>query len=114
MRQSNLRPWLIALGSVFISTTNTFAGNPKPLVDESLKQFLGDKPYLAVAVGVVTPEGRPIYTFGTVKPGKVIQRPTSTTMFALGSLTKAYAGVLLADLVREGKIKLDDPAQKYL
>jgi serine-type D-Ala-D-Ala carboxypeptidase/endopeptidase len=106
--------WLLVGLFAVLAANPTHSADPKPLVEESLKPFLENKPYLAVAVGVVTPEARPIYTFGTYKVGRMLQRPGSTTIFALGSLTKAYAGVLLADLVRDGKIKLDDPAQKYM
>ena len=114
MKSHSSRRWLAAWLFVLVFAQSGRAGDPKPLVEESLKPFLENKPYLAVAVGVVTPDGRPIYTFGAVKVPKGTQRPTTTTMFALGSLTKAYAGVLLADLVRDGKLKLDDPAQNYM
>jgi CubicO group peptidase (beta-lactamase class C family) len=67
-----------------------------------------------MAVGVVTPERRHMYFFGTVKLKGEDRAPDGSTLFALGSLTKAYTGVLLAELVREGKVKLDDPAQKHL
>jgi CubicO group peptidase (beta-lactamase class C family) len=90
------------------------AADPKSVVEEAVKPFLENKPYLGMAVGVVTPEGRHAYYFGTVKLDGQERPPDAATMFALGSLTKAYTGVLLAELVRDGKVKLDDPAQKHM
>jgi beta-lactamase class C len=38
----------------------------------------------------------------------------SSTLFRIGSLSKGFAGILAAKLVNEGKIKLNDPVQKYI
>jgi CubicO group peptidase (beta-lactamase class C family) len=103
---------VILLGA--ISSSPALAADPKPLVDEVVKPFLENKPYLGMAVGVVTPEARHTYYFGTVKLDGQDRPPDAGTIFPLGSLTKAYTGVVLADLVRAGKIKLDDPAQQHM
>jgi len=105
---------LFALAICTVVATRTVAADPKPIVEEAVKSFIDKKPYVCVMVGVITPEGRPTYSFGNVWLGGKLQRPNGSTIYALGSLTKAYSGVLLADLVRDGKIKLDDPAQKYM
>jgi|CXWL01.1.fsa_nt_gi CubicO group peptidase (beta-lactamase class C family) len=36
------------------------------------------------------------------------------TVFEIGSITKAFTGTLLADMVLRGEVSLDDPVQKYL
>jgi CubicO group peptidase (beta-lactamase class C family) len=36
------------------------------------------------------------------------------TIFEIGSVTKAFTGLLLADLAREGLVRLDDPVQDHL
>lgn len=36
------------------------------------------------------------------------------SVFEIGSITKAFTGVLLADMVLRGEVSLDDPVQKYL
>lgn len=101
--------------AVVVSICCAAAGEDQgPLVDEVVKPFLADKDYLGLTVGVVTPKSTKIYSYGKVTLGGEQRPPDGDTIFALASLTKAYAGVLLADLVRAGKIQLDDPAQKYL
>jgi serine-type D-Ala-D-Ala carboxypeptidase/endopeptidase len=42
------------------------------------------------------------------------QRPDERTIFEIGSITKVFTAVLLADLAREGLVALDDPVQKHL
>lgn len=36
------------------------------------------------------------------------------TMFEIGSMTKVFTSLLLADMVRHGEVSLDDPAVRYL
>ena len=42
------------------------------------------------------------------------QSPRVYPIFAIGSITKVFTTILLADAVQEGLIKLDDPVDKYL
>jgi serine-type D-Ala-D-Ala carboxypeptidase/endopeptidase len=114
MNYSMNRQMLFAMAIIVAVATRTAAADPKKIVEESVKSFTDKKPYVCVMVGLITPEGRPTYSFGNVWLNDKLQRPNGSTIYALGSLTKAYAGVLLADLVREGKIKLEDPAQNYM
>lgn len=39
---------------------------------------------------------------------------TKKSVFEIGSITKTFTSLLLADLVQKGKVKLDDPVQKFL
>jgi CubicO group peptidase (beta-lactamase class C family) len=37
----------------------------------------------------------------------------SDSLFEIGSITKGFTGILLADMVRKGEVSLDDPVTKY-
>lgn len=39
--------------------------------------------------------------------------PSRDTIFEIGSITKGFTGLLLADMVRKGEVALDDRASKY-
>lgn len=39
---------------------------------------------------------------------------TSDTVYEIGSITKVFTGILLAEAVNAGAVKFDDPIQKYL
>jgi CubicO group peptidase (beta-lactamase class C family) len=90
------------------------AADPGPVVDDLVRPFRDGKENLGLVVGVVTPAGRHVFGYGTVASGPVQVVPDGDTVFELGSITKAYTGVLLAVLERDGVIKLDDPADKHL
>jgi CubicO group peptidase (beta-lactamase class C family) len=67
----------------------------------------------AIVVGVVDERGNHVYGFGRRWPDKD-DRPDGDTLFEIGSITKTFTGVLLADMVERGLMKLDDPVNKYL
>jgi serine-type D-Ala-D-Ala carboxypeptidase/endopeptidase len=51
--------------------------------------------------------------FGETTPGSGLA-PDGRTIVRIGSIAKAFAGQLLADLASEAKVRLADPAQRYL
>ena len=64
-------------------------------------------------VGVIEPGGRRVVAYG--KSGAVDGRPLSgDSLFQIGSVTKVFTGLLLADMVERGEVALDDPASRYL
>lgn len=68
---------------------------------------------VGVVVGVIEPAGRRIIPYG--KSGTPEGRPLDgDTLFMIGSVAKTFVGLVLADMVVKGEVKLDDPAAKYL
>src|SRR6476619_5592167 len=67
----------------------------------------------SVVIGIVDPSGTQFYG-----NGKLSNTNNATvdqnTIFAIGSNTKVFTTVLLADMVNKGLVKLDDPIEKYL
>ena len=50
---------------------------------------------------------------GELETGKA-NPPNDATLYEIGSVSKTFAGLLLANAVLDGKAALDDPIQKYL
>ena len=68
---------------------------------------------VGIAVAVVEPAGRRFVNYGTF--GVNDPRPVaSDTVFEIGSVTKTFTSLLLADMVQRGEVSLDDPVAKYL
>lgn len=63
--------------------------------------------------GVVTDEGKAVRCFGSgaIHTGQPLD---ASTLFGIGSVTKVFTGVILADAVRQGKVNLDGSANTYL
>src|SRR4051812_4779329 len=66
-----------------------------------------------VVVGWVTPAGSHVLGYGRFSE-KDDRRPDGRTVYEIGSITKVFTSLLLAEMVRDGRMALDDPVQKYL
>src|SRR6266516_5115340 len=67
---------------------------------------------VGIVVGVVEPQGRRIISYGHPSAGDL--RPLDgDTVFEIGSVTKVFTALLLADMVRQNEVALADPVAKY-
>ncbi len=66
----------------------------------------------SIAIGVIDKFGTRFYTFGTkkIEGDKVNEH----TIYEIGSISKVFTGILLADQVVNKKMKVDDPIAAYL
>lgn len=67
----------------------------------------------AIILGYVDPNGTQFYGYGN-KSGSINSQVDQNTIFGICSITKVFTTILLADMVNDGLVKLDDPLQKYL
>ncbi len=98
--------------------TSTKTNNAKKLpIDILVDSILQKAMFLSKAVGVsvgILQDGKTyFYNYGEMQRGKGVL-PVNTALYEIGSITKTFTGTLLAKAVVEGKIKLDDPINKYL
>ncbi len=90
------------------------AGSTRTTVDEIVKPFLKDKLYLGLVVGLTRPSGHELFGYGEVTLDGKKRVPDGSTIFEIGSISKTFAGTLLADQVLRRAMRLDDAVQKYL
>ncbi len=64
-----------------------------------------------IVVGLVENGRHRVISFGEENAGRPLD---GASVFEIGSITKAFTGTLLADMVQRGEVKLDDPVAKYL
>ncbi|HEY1221358.1 MAG: serine hydrolase [Bryobacteraceae bacterium] len=101
---------LLAAGAVW-------SQSPAP-PDAEIRRILAqrvDERHQAVGMvaAVIEPTGTRIVTYG--KLAKDDARPLNgDTVFEIGSITKVFTALLLADMAQHGEVKLDDPIAKYL
>jgi serine-type D-Ala-D-Ala carboxypeptidase/endopeptidase len=66
-----------------------------------------------IVIGIIDADGTRYYSYG-VKSLKSKEPVNEHSVFEIGSITKTFTGIILANLVLKGKMKLEDPLQKYL
>jgi serine-type D-Ala-D-Ala carboxypeptidase/endopeptidase len=88
------------------------------LSNEEIRKILTDrlgerKDRVGIVVGIIEPAGRRIVAYGSFDKNDT--RPMSgNTVFEIGSITKVFTSLLLADMVQHGAVSLSDPVAKYL
>jgi serine-type D-Ala-D-Ala carboxypeptidase/endopeptidase len=86
--------------------------------DEEIREILAkridqQKQAVGIVVGVIEPTGRRVVAYGNLANGD--PRPLDgDTIFEIGSVTKVFTSLLLADMVNRREVTLDDPAARYL
>lgn len=68
---------------------------------------------IGIVVGLVGPAGRRIIAHGHFGTGN-LRSVDANTVFEIGSVTKVFTALLLADAIRRNEMALTDPVAKYL
>jgi CubicO group peptidase (beta-lactamase class C family) len=66
-----------------------------------------------IVVGLVTPHGMRTVTYGTTSKDGA-QKVGADTVYDIGSITKVFTALTLADMAQHGEVTLDDRVAKYL
>lgn len=82
-------------------------------VDASIASYMSNLSTAGVSIGILKAGKITLYNYGETEKGKK-QLPSAATIYEIGSISKTYTAILLADAVKKGKIKLNDPINKYL
>lgn len=87
------------------------------LSDAAVRQILAqrvdiDRQSRGIVVGVIDARGRRVIAHGVTGSGG--EPVDGQTLFEIGSVTKALTSLLLADMVRRGEVRLEDPVADHL
>ncbi|MBN9381474.1 MAG: beta-lactamase family protein [Chitinophagaceae bacterium] len=82
-------------------------------VDQLAQSYINEKHGEGLSVGVLLDGRTYFYGYGETAKGNG-KVPDATTLFEIGSITKTFTSTLLGVAVVTGKVKLDDPVNKYL
>jgi serine-type D-Ala-D-Ala carboxypeptidase/endopeptidase len=108
---------------VLLGLSRTPAPTPAPAAsaaaNENVPKILVDRIDVyrksrGIVVGTIGPEGSKIYSYGALDATQPARLPDGDTVFEIGSATKVFTSLVLADMVQRGEVKLDDPVSKYL
>jgi serine-type D-Ala-D-Ala carboxypeptidase/endopeptidase len=112
---------LLALAVIAIFGPQTFAQTapaPATPTQAEIRSALVERTDVAKkTVGLVAatigPDGTHVVGYGRFSAADA-RTPDGDTVFEIGSVTKVFTSLLLADMVQKGEVKLDDPVAKYL
>jgi len=116
--------WAALVALATIRTSPLHAQSPAVPSDAEIRQILvdridRDRQSVGIVVGVVDikdgrdARSRRVITYGALEKGD--SRPLNgDTMFEIGSVTKVFTSLLLADMAQRGEVALTDSVAKYL
>jgi CubicO group peptidase (beta-lactamase class C family) len=87
--------------------------NPEEIHDMLVQRIDGQHKGGGIVVGVITKKAREIISYGHFDPTDP-RVPDGDTVFEIGSVSKVFTSLLLADMVVKGEVKLSDPLSMYL
>lgn len=86
---------------------------PDPTIQSLMEARLKLLPYSGMVVGLIDADGERMLSAGTFN-GAETPTPDAGTLFEIGSVTKTFTATLLADMVRRGEVRLDEPVSELL
>ena len=96
-----------------ILSDNKFKSQIDTIVQKASLPFIGDTSKVGLSIGIYTNGEVHYYNYGTTQKGKQ-SLPTNKTVYEIGSISKTFTGTLLAQAVKDKKVKIDDDIRKYL
>jgi CubicO group peptidase (beta-lactamase class C family) len=103
---------------VLLAATQAAWAAPQLRSDADIRRILterlkGFEKSVSIVVATIGPEGRRVVAHGSM--GMNDPRPVSgDTLYEIGSITKVFTSLVLADMVERGEVALEDPVAKYL
>jgi len=102
---------------IIIFQTSVFALQNITITEEvkkNIKERVDNGESVGVVVGIIGSNGaREYFSYGSFSMSN--NKPVNEySIYEIGSITKVFTGVLLADLVENKIVNLDDPVEKYL
>lgn len=83
-------------------------------IDRIVTKAMAEEKFPGMAVAVVQDNKVLFQKVYGVKSSAKKEPVNDNTIFSIGSVSKAFTGVAIMQLVQEGKIGLDDPIKKYM
>ncbi len=94
-------------------TDNPLKTSLDSVVQKAVTNYMSNKNVSGISIGVIKDGIAYSYNFGEVKKG-TNKLTNNNTIYEIGSVSKTFTGILLANAVLEGKLKLEDDIRKYL
>lgn len=108
------RSVFLAFVSVLFALQNAEAQTEKSLLDAVRDRVEVAKVNQSIAIAMIDEKGTTFFGFGNTNTTPDSKKTDENTIFEIGSITKVFTGILLAEAIKRGEVKLDDPVSKYL
>lgn len=102
-----------AIKNYIVPSTNPLKTALDNEINAAVQPYISLQTTVGLSIGVLKDGRTFFYGYGETAKGNK-QIPDEHTLFEIGSLSKTFTGIILAEAANSGKVKLDDPVNKYL
>ena len=85
----------------------------KAKVDQIINPLISEGKNVGVSVGIIYGKDNAIFNYGKISLDSNVE-PNDDTIYEIGSVTKVFTALILADMAEDGLVNLTDPAKKFL
>lgn len=96
-----------------IKTNNLLKTNLDSIIHTYVLTYLNNPARVGLSAGVYHNNNLTTYHYGSIQKERQIL-PTDKTIYEIGSISKTFTGTLLAQAVKDKKVKLEDDVRLYL
>jgi CubicO group peptidase (beta-lactamase class C family) len=96
-----------------VRTDNLLEKALDSFVDKTVRPFIGQPSKVGVSIGIYKMGETYSYHYGSTQIDKQLL-PSDRSIYEIGSISKTFTGTLLAQAVKEGKLKMNDDIRLYL
>ena len=82
-------------------------------IEDIVKPYIDNEMTRGLSIGTYKDGKIAFYNYG-ICSAENPNKPTATSLYEIGSITKTFTGAILAEMVAEGKVNYNDPIAKYL
>ncbi|MBU7570881.1 MAG: beta-lactamase family protein, partial [Flavobacterium sp.] len=83
------------------------------IINQAAHTYLSNESRLGLSIGIYHNNKTITYHYGSTQKEKQVL-PTNKTIYEIGSISKTVTGTLLAQAVKDKKLKLEDDVRLYL
>lgn len=98
---------------LFTATPSVFSQIPTDSIKAIIKREVANKRSKSIIVGIVNTNGRQIFAEGKISDSNTAL-PDGNTIYEIGSITKVFTSLALADMSLKQELNLTDPISKFL
>ncbi|MES2418158.1 MAG: serine hydrolase domain-containing protein [Bacteroidota bacterium] len=109
-----LVPVIIATKNYRVPSNNLLKDSLDRLVEQLVRPYIQKGNTSGLVLAIIDKEKIRRYSYGTTDKTVQALPDASTTIFEIGSITKTFNSLVLAKEVIAGRMKLNDPINKYL
>lgn len=82
-------------------------------VKDIVRERVADGKTMSIVIGLIDPTGATYFSEGKMAASGE-EKPDEATVYEIGSITKVFTAILLADAVKRGEVNYDDPISTHL